>query len=341
MRTSVFLILFSTFGLFCTSLAADIPLGNFNSSSDLVEVHRLVHLGNGHSNDDHDNETYATENPHKHHHHMSTTGGHKHHETPKFLNTEPEVMEFFSAATKGAIFDKTREKDHDSHRDAHSMHGHHVSGGDSLDQPKLLRSQMGSDHMDHSMEQNHEGHVTHPDHSMHTMDDHGTHGDHDHHMKMDMNDTGMHMMMMMMYFHTGVNEIVLFKEWKITTVGGLLGSMLGIFLLAVIYEGLKYLREHLFKRYVSSIQFSTVAVTGQSGRVTQVHKVERHHMFSWPHAVQTLLHIVQIILSYFLMLIFMTYNVWLCLAVVLGAGVGYFVFGWKKATVVDITEHCH
>lgn len=64
-------------------------------------------------------------------------------------------------------------------------------------------------------------------------------------------------------------------------------------------------------------------------------------MMSAMHAFQTCLHIVQITLSYFLMLIFMTYNIWLCIAVVLGAAVGYFLFGWKKSVIVDVTEHCH
>ncbi len=64
-------------------------------------------------------------------------------------------------------------------------------------------------------------------------------------------------------------------------------------------------------------------------------------MLTCAHIVQTLLHILQVIVSYCLMLVFMTYNVWLCLAVALGAGVGYFVFGWKRAVVVDINEHCH
>ena len=51
---------------------------------------------------------------------------------------------------------------------------------------------------------------------------------------------------------------------------------------------------------------------------------------------------VQIVVSYCLMLIFMTYNVWLCLAVALGAATGYFMFGWKKTVVVDVGgEHCH
>ena len=67
----------------------------------------------------------------------------------------------------------------------------------------------------------------------------------------------------------------------------------------------------------------------------------RSRIFNWHHFLQTFLHVVQVTVSYFLMLIFMTYNVWLCLAVVLGAGFGYFVFGWMINKVVDIYEHCH
>jgi len=38
----------------------------------------------------------------------------------------------------------------------------------------------------------------------------------------------------------------------------------------------------------------------------------------------------------------MTFNTWLCAAVVIGATVGYFLFGWRKSVVVDVTsDHCH
>lgn len=67
----------------------------------------------------------------------------------------------------------------------------------------------------------------------------------------------------------------------------------------------------------------------------------RPTIFSWMHFYQSFLHLVQVTLSLMLMLIFMTYNTWLCLAVVFGAMVGYFLFGWKKSVVVDVTEHCH
>lgn len=45
-----------------------------------------------------------------------------------------------------------------------------------------------------------------------------------------------------MSFHFGYNETVLFSFWTFSSVGGLVGSMIGIFILAVLYEGLKYYR---------------------------------------------------------------------------------------------------
>lgn len=164
----------------------------------------------------------------------------------------------------------------------------------------------------------------------------------DHHSEVSIHDHGNTNGHMMMYFHAGVDVTILFEEWKVTTVGGLIGSIIGIFLLAMLYEGLKFFREYLFKQYFSSLQYTTISVTGQDGKtMTEIHKIARNRMMSWPHGIQTLLHVVQMVTSYFLMLIFMTYNVWLCMAVALGAGAGYFLFGWRKATVVDVTEHCH
>ena len=59
------------------------------------------------------------------------------------------------------------------------------------------------------------------------------------------------------------------------------------------------------------------------------------------HVVQTVMHTVQIFVSYCLMLVFMTYNVYLCLSLVLGATLGYFVAGWSRTQITDQNEHCH
>ena len=57
----------------------------------------------------------------------------------------------------------------------------------------------------------------------------------------------------------------------------------------------------------------------------------RTGLFSIIHALQTILHAVQITLGYFLMFTFMTYNVYLCIAVVTGMTFGYFLFSWQKS----------
>jgi len=72
-----------------------------------------------------------------------------------------------------------------------------------------------------------------------------------------------------------------------------------------------------------------------------VMKSYRTSLLSSGHIIQTFLHMLQITVSYLLMLVFMTYNTWLCLSVVLGAGLGYFIFGLKRLTAIDVNEHCH
>uniref|UniRef100_A0A1A9WVL7 Copper transport protein n=1 Tax=Glossina brevipalpis TaxID=37001 RepID=A0A1A9WVL7_9MUSC len=163
--------------------------------------------------------------------------------------------------------------------------------------------------------------------------------------------SNMHMMhsMMSMSFHFGCNETILFDFWKVTTIWGMLGSAIAVFILALLYEGLKYYREYLFWKTYNLLEYrpvtgpQTSAEAGNRSAVTPQNSAARVHpsMLSLSHLYQTFLHMVQVTVSFFLMLIFMTYNVWLCMAVVLGAGLGYFLFCWKKSVIVDVTEHCH
>lgn len=189
----------------------------------------------------------------------------------------------------------------------------------------------------------------HPNHVNHDMDsgmnmsttppmthDHGGHG----------GGTVHHMMQM--YFVVSESATILFEDWKVDTATEMVFSCLGIFVLAALYEGLKVLREILKRRYsyVVSVDLTETKVYGTGPNQTTVvteskGNLPRSRICNWHHILQTFLHVIQVTLSYFLMLIFMTYNVWLCLAVALGAGFGYFVFGWKLNKVVDIYEHCH
>ena len=64
-------------------------------------------------------------------------------------------------------------------------------------------------------------------------------------------------------------------------------------------------------------------------------------MCTCAHALQSLLHVLQVSVSYLLMLVVMTYNGYLFIATVLGAGLGYFLFAWKRVVVADVNEHCN
>ncbi|XP_065169675.1 high affinity copper uptake protein 1-like isoform X2 [Atheta coriaria] len=190
--------------------------------------------------------------------------------------------------------------------------------------------------MDHSQHHamNHDM-MDHSQHMDHSKMDHSGHGGHEGHDMGDMQHT------MSMWFHFGYEETVLFDTWKISTIGGLIGSMVGIFFMAALYEGLKYYREFLFWKTYNALQYRAVSLPADKRVVAEDNQVVQPTMWSTMHVFQTLLHMIQMVVSYFLMLIFMTYNVWLCIAVVLGAAVGYFLFGWKKSVIVDVTEHCH
>ncbi|XP_075983014.1 high affinity copper uptake protein 1-like [Anticarsia gemmatalis] len=179
--------------------------------------------------------------------------------------------------------------------------------------------------MDHS---HHHGDMSHGD-----MD----HGDHD------MGDACGHGHGHAMVFHSSVCQEILFSGWMTTNALELFGSAVAIFFAGVLYEGLKYFREALHARASAATGDSRVNITksecGNNGPCGGT-AVVKYTMLSSGHVVQTLLHFLQSTASYTLMLVFMTYNVWLCLALVLGLAVGYFFFGWRKNNVVDVNEHC-
>lgn len=111
--------------------------------------------------------------------------------------------------------------------------------------------------------------------------------------------------------------------------------------MAVLYEALKYYREALL---IKSQQARQTVVKNSNGEVTTktVKLSAMEEMFNVPHLVQTALQFLQVFTSYILMLIIMLCNLWLVLAICLGAAVGYFTFGWmRKVSCNDPGECCY
>ncbi|KAG9438121.1 high affinity copper uptake protein 1 isoform X1 [Apis mellifera carnica] len=123
---------------------------------------------------------------------------------------------------------------------------------------------------------------------------------------------------MKMSFHIGENEVILFDEWHPVDWQGLGWSMVGVILIASIYEGIKNYRDHL---YINTTRLWKNKEINNRGTL----------LFSKIHFLQTIIHVVQLVIGYCLMLIFMTYNIWLCIAVAFGTALGYWLFSWDKS----------
>ncbi|CAB3400839.1 unnamed protein product [Caenorhabditis bovis] len=223
---------------------------------------------------------------------------------------------------------------------------------DFLNDLSVRTSEDNVDHSAHHMD--HSSHGSHTNAGQHGKDDHSGHHDHG---------AGHHMMMM--WFHGGCNEVILFDFWRIDSCCGLILSCVAIFIMGAAYEGLKWFRIYLQIQYGrcatkqipvsvtanSACHKSLEAGNGAEPLVSahgRANIVKARSAFSMPRLIQGSLYVVQLILAYWLMLIVMTYNSWLSIAVVLGAGFGHWLFAVLELDSVDgaaadsfATDACH
>jgi len=159
-------------------------------------------------------------------------------------------------------------------------------------------------------------------------------------------------------FYLGYTKVnILFDGVQVNTPEEMVLACFVCCLAAIFYEFLKIGRQYLLGMKRKSVKSSakapesngtvmkeTCCTTGDSKQALccDDEAVENQSacslIFSFSHLLQTVLQMVQMVLSQLLMLIFMTYNGYLCIAVALGSGLGYFLFYWKKGMV---TENCH
>lgn len=172
---------------------------------------------------------------------------------------------------------------------------------------------------------------------------------------------------MNMWFHSGYDEVILFEVWRIRNPSELAVSCFVIFIMGALYEGLKWFRVYLAlirkPKRKESFHLPTVVTVTDGRQLKEGFTVSSPLMdkpknsspearrpgpFSLMGITQAVLYILQLVLAYWLMLIVMTYNIWLCLSVVLGAGFGYwisagFCLSHFSAGAIDslTTDACH
>jgi copper transporter 1 len=139
--------------------------------------------------------------------------------------------------------------------------------------------------------------------------------------------------------------MILWKGWMANTMVKFVFSAIGIFLISLLYEGLKYFREIIYLKSTGKRSCRDCKNCNSTESEMPLADTTEKRLVDYLtdnyHLIQTFLHLLQITVSYILMLIAMTFNLWLLLAIVLGAACGYYCFGWIRSRNSDITEHCH
>ncbi|XP_021269937.1 probable low affinity copper uptake protein 2 [Numida meleagris] len=146
---------------------------------------------------------------------------------------------------------------------------------------------------------------------------------------------------MEMTFFFSDRLVLLFDFWSVHSPTGLALSVLVILLLSVLYEVVKMGKAKVLRRALLAVppNFSQEALLGpdegHSGdggggggdsedSSVREREAAQGRWFRY-HVGQTLLHVVQVVVGYTLMLAVMSYNAWIFLGVVAGSAIGYFV----------------
>ncbi|KAF5348624.1 hypothetical protein D9758_006858 [Tetrapyrgos nigripes] len=168
--------------------------------------------------------------------------------------------------------------------------------------------------------------MSHGDHS-----GHGGHGGHE--MPMEP------MCSMSMLWNTQIiDTCIVFPSWHIRSNSGFVWSFFAIVLLGILYEYLRVFQKTVDQRIALSLTKGK-SRSGHSSRSNSPTTEERGLLSGGlksansvavppiSRAIRAILYGATVFLSFFLMLVFMTYNAYLILAVVLGAAFGHYIFG--------------
>ncbi|KAF9699775.1 hypothetical protein EKO04_002420 [Ascochyta lentis] len=150
--------------------------------------------------------------------------------------------------------------------------------------------------------------------------DHG-HMDHD----MPGMDHGHKCNMNMLFTWDTTDLCIVFRSWHISGTFSLVVALVGIILLTAGYEAVR----EASRRYEA---YSNKALEGRRGRDDLRGRNAGGNAEQQAKLVKAALYAMQVFYSFFIMLLFMTYNGWIMLAVAVGAFVGYVLFANSSPT---------
>ncbi|KAF8376342.1 hypothetical protein PRIPAC_82771, partial [Pristionchus pacificus] len=124
---------------------------------------------------------------------------------------------------------------------------------------------------------------------------------------------------MWMWFHTEINDTIWFDWWHIVNVPMLIWACFIVFVFGISLELLKFIR---YKVQVKLHQSNSPSSEKYFSRTISI-----------PHLVDTFLFALQMIWGYMLMLVFMTFSVYICTSLVAGCAIGFYLFGARESLI--------
>ncbi|KAF2482556.1 Ctr copper transporter [Neohortaea acidophila] len=137
--------------------------------------------------------------------------------------------------------------------------------------------------------------------------------------------------MNMLFTWDTTNLCIVFRSWRITGTWSLLWSLLAVMALTAGYEAVREACRRYEARQAAQLEHLP---NGTQERDSLLHSgnVVAGGGRRGGDVVKAAFYGVQVFYSFFIMLLFMTYNGWIMLAVGFGAFFGYLIFGGASAT---------
>jgi len=151
--------------------------------------------------------------------------------------------------------------------------------------------------------------------------------------------------MNMLFTWSTHNLCIVFRGWRITGPLSLLLTLAAIALLTAGYEGVRevsrqYELSHSSRMNGFSSSASSEAIeANESSSLLSVGRDDKTTAERKGMLIKAALYAVQVFYSFFIMLLFMTYNGFVMLAVAVGAFIGYLAFGSGMSSTKSVACH--
>ncbi|EHY59202.1 copper transpport protein [Exophiala dermatitidis] len=151
--------------------------------------------------------------------------------------------------------------------------------------------------------------------------------------------------MNMLFTWSSKNLCIIFPQWRVTGTHSFILSLLAIVLLTAGYECVREISrryEQIHKARMAAYSTSASSEDTQVNESNSLLVVGRESKAAAERQgtiIKAALYAVQVFYSFFIMLLFMTYNGWVMLAVAVGAFIGYLTFGDNLTSTKSVACH--